>query len=116
MLPVLLTVHEVAEQLRVSSAAVYGLIRRGRLRAIHVTPKSVRIREEDLERFVDPAGPELTVAQAAGVLRVSRSEVYLLIREGRLPALKRGRRPTRVLKRDLVNYVSRAADAGPLFR
>ncbi len=46
-----LTVAEVAEELRVSSMTVYRLIKSEQLPAIRVG-KSLRIREDDVERFL----------------------------------------------------------------
>lgn len=48
----LLTVSEVASTMRVSNMTVYRLIKRGELAAVRVG-KSYRIRETDLERFLD---------------------------------------------------------------
>jgi excisionase family DNA binding protein len=49
---VLLTVSEVASAMRVSNMTVYRLIRSGELPAVRVG-KSYRIREGELERFLD---------------------------------------------------------------
>jgi excisionase family DNA binding protein len=46
-----LTVHEVADLLRVSSMTVYRLIKGGELRAVRVG-KSYRVREDDLDTFI----------------------------------------------------------------
>ena len=46
-----LTVHEVAEQLRVSTMTVYRLIKSGDLGAVRVG-KSYRLREEDVDAFL----------------------------------------------------------------
>jgi len=45
-------VKEVAERLRVSTAAVYGLINRGELGHIRLFNNSIRVNELDLARFV----------------------------------------------------------------
>ena len=47
----LLTVSEVADQLRVSTMTVYRLIKSGELRAARVG-KSYRLREEDIDAYL----------------------------------------------------------------
>jgi excisionase family DNA binding protein len=47
----LLTVHEVAEIMRVSNMTVYRLIRAGELRAVRVG-RGYRIRERDVESYL----------------------------------------------------------------
>ena len=47
----LLTVHEVAEIMRVSNMTVYRLIRAGELRAVRVG-RGYRIRERDVEAYL----------------------------------------------------------------
>ncbi len=115
MLPVLLTVKEVAERLGVAESAVYAQIQRGVLPAIKITARAIRVLESEFETYLNPAGPELTVPEAARHLKLSHSEVYKLIRERRLPALVRGKSRRRILKRDLVEYINNrpgAADRG----
>ena len=53
----LLTVHEVADQLRVSTMTVYRLIKNGELRAMRVG-KSFRLREEDVDTYLSNAYTE----------------------------------------------------------
>jgi excisionase family DNA binding protein len=53
----LLTVHEVADQLRVSTMTVYRLIKGGELRAMRVG-KSFRLREEDVDAYLSKAYTE----------------------------------------------------------
>jgi excisionase family DNA binding protein len=60
----LLTAHEVADQLRVSTMTIYRLIRRGELPAVRVG-RNYRVRERELEAYlraqvVDPSTVELT--------------------------------------------------------
>lgn len=105
VLPVLLTVKEVADRLGTTESAIYAQIYRGRLPAMKIAPRLVRIRESDLELRLNPAGRELTVAEVARYLQLSTSEVYWLIRNGRLRALVRGRIGRRILERDLMDYV-----------
>ena len=50
--PRFLTALEVAERMRVSKMTVYRLIRSGKLPAVRVG-KSVRVRDEDVERYLD---------------------------------------------------------------
>ena len=53
--------------------------------------------------------PELlTVPEVAGILRVDRSYVYRLIRQGRLPILRITPHKTRVLKTDLNSFLGAA--------
>lgn len=47
----------------------------------------------------------LTVPEVATILRVDRSYVYRLIREGRLPVLRPTPHKTRVLKTDLQSFL-----------
>jgi excisionase family DNA binding protein len=59
----LLTAHEVADQLRVSTMTIYRLIRRGELPAVRVG-RNYRVRERELEAYlsaqvVDPATIDL---------------------------------------------------------
>lgn len=51
------------------------------------------------------AGPLLTVAEVAQVLRVSNMTVYRLIKAGELPALRVGKN-YRIRERDLEAYLS----------
>ncbi len=53
----LLTVAEVASVMRVSRMTVYRLIRRGLLKAIRVG-RNYRVRQEDLEEFLESAAVE----------------------------------------------------------
>ncbi|HEY2812449.1 MAG TPA: helix-turn-helix domain-containing protein [Acidimicrobiales bacterium] len=46
-----LTVHEVADQLRVSTMTVYRLIKGGELPAARIG-KSFRLREDDVDAFI----------------------------------------------------------------
>lgn len=50
--PRFLTVLEVAERMRVSKMTVYRLIRAGKIPAVRVG-KSFRVREEDLETYLN---------------------------------------------------------------
>ena len=71
MLPVLLTVKEVAQRLGMAESAVYAQIQRGSLPAIKITSRSIRILESELELYLNPAGPEMTVAEVAYHLSLS---------------------------------------------
>jgi len=48
----LLDVKDVAQRLGVSTKAVYGMIKSGRLRAIKVTGKTLRFKSEDVDEFL----------------------------------------------------------------
>jgi excisionase family DNA binding protein len=48
----LLTVREVAERIKVSTATVYKLCEMGRLRQVRVADYSIRVAEADLADFV----------------------------------------------------------------
>lgn len=52
----LLNVHQVAAVLKMSRAYVYRLIRHGKLPALHFG-KSVRVRREDLIRYLHEKAP-----------------------------------------------------------
>ena len=55
--PLLLTVKEAANRLRVSPATVYGLCERGELRYVRVSTHAIRIAEPDLATFIDRRRP-----------------------------------------------------------
>jgi excisionase family DNA binding protein len=52
----LLRVSEVASELRVTSAAVYQWIRKGRLTSIRIGTKTVRVSREELRNFLHREG------------------------------------------------------------
>jgi excisionase family DNA binding protein len=47
----LLSVSEVAARLKVSRAAIYGLVKKGKLRSLRVS-NSIRIRPDDVDALV----------------------------------------------------------------
>ncbi|MBT9143432.1 MAG: hypothetical protein DDT29_01835 [Dehalococcoidia bacterium] len=49
----------------------------------------------------------LTIREAAEFLKVSVSYLLKMVREGEIPVTKRGRRYTRLMKRDLVAFLQR---------
>lgn len=51
--PLLLTIDDVAEKLRVKPWSVYQLCDSGRLPSVYLGPKSRRVRPQDLRDFVD---------------------------------------------------------------
>ena len=55
--------REAAEILQISAASVYRLLSNGRLPAIQVGPRSLRIRRADLDQFID-ARVRLPTAEA----------------------------------------------------
>ena len=64
-LPVLLTVAEAAERLRMSKDAVRQLICRGQLRAIRMGgPRRIRIQHEAILEFIEGSGERPAVAAA----------------------------------------------------
>ena len=71
-MPVLLTIAEVAQRMGISKSGVYRRIAGGDLRAIRISDRAMRVLESDLQAYVDPVGPELTVREAATVLRLQR--------------------------------------------
>lgn len=48
----LLRLSEVAAQLQVSRSTVGRIVKEGRLRTVRVSPRSVRVRPQDLEAFI----------------------------------------------------------------
>lgn len=65
--PVLLTVAEAAERLRLSAAAIYEMVRVGQLPAVRVGPRkgALRIRASDLEHCLEPTTPATKVIRTA---------------------------------------------------
>lgn len=55
----------------------------------------------------------LTVPEVAEILRVHRTYVYRLIREGRLRALRTSPKKTRVMRADLQHFLDAASQAQP---
>ncbi len=49
----------------------------------------------------------LTIAEVAGILKVHKSHIYALMRDGELSVVKKGKRFTRILRSDLVTYIER---------
>lgn len=49
----LLTINDVAKKLRVTSATVFRLMKKGELTFVKVSRRFTRIRERDLEDFID---------------------------------------------------------------
>ena len=55
----ILYVEEAARELCISTSATYELIRRGKLKALRMGAKLLRVRRADMEAFVaDPRGGE----------------------------------------------------------
>ena len=52
----LVTVKEAATVLKVSTVTIKRYVKRGLLPAYHVGPRGLRIKREDLERLLAPAG------------------------------------------------------------
>ena len=49
----------------------------------------------------------LTIDEVAKFLKVHRSHIFRLMKEGELPVVKRGRRYTRILRSDLATFIQR---------
>ena len=106
-MPVLLTISEVAARMGISKLSVYRRISGGDLRAIRISSKALRVLELDLQAYLDPVGPELTVKETAAVLKLSPSTIYELIEEKKLAATRRSPKQIRILRGDLQDYIKR---------
>lgn len=83
----LLTAAEVASRLKVATQTVRNWVDRGELPAIRVGVRRVRIRESDLEAFLEaekPARPKTTDRVAELERRVGDLEARLEALEGKL--------------------------------
>jgi excisionase family DNA binding protein len=49
----------------------------------------------------------LTIDEVAQLLKVNRSHVFRLMKDGELSVVKRGRRYTRILRSDLMAFVQK---------
>jgi len=49
----------------------------------------------------------LTIDEVAKVLKVHKSHIFRLMKEGELPIVKRGNRYTRILRSDLVVFIQK---------
>lgn len=49
----------------------------------------------------------LTIAEVARVLKVHKSHIFRLMKEGELPVVKRGKRYTRILRSDLIAFIQK---------
>lgn len=49
----------------------------------------------------------MTIDEVAKLLKVHRSHVFRLMKEGELPVVRRGRRYTRILRSDLMAFVQK---------
>ena len=49
----------------------------------------------------------LTVDEVASILKVHRSHVFRLLKEGEIPIIRRGSRYTRILRNDLIAFIQR---------
>ncbi len=57
----------------------------------------------------DDAQDVLTVRQASGLLNVPRSSLYALISAGEIPAVRIGERRVRIIKGQLLDWLSQQA-------
>lgn len=106
-MPVLLTISEVAARMGISKLSVYRRISGGDLRAIRISSKALRVLELDLQAYLDPVGPELTVKETAAVLKLSPSTIYELIEANKLAATRRSPKQIRILRGELQDYIKR---------
>lgn len=58
--------REIAERLSVKPVTVYAWIRQGRLPAVRLGPRCVRVRADDLDRFVHGAPPAARTSERPG--------------------------------------------------
>ena len=49
----------------------------------------------------------LTIDEVAKLLKVHRSHVFRLLKEGELPVIRRGSRYTRILRSDLMAFIQK---------
>jgi excisionase family DNA binding protein len=49
----------------------------------------------------------LTIDEVAKILKVNKSHVFELMKEGELPVVRRGTRYTRILRSDLMAFVQK---------
>lgn len=110
----LLTVEEVAEFLRVKPSTVYELVHKGKLRGIRLSRTALRIRESELDEFINKRTakepvptmetekpkekpvirerpPVLSTVEIAQKLGVSKQMVLKWILQGQLPATRIGK-------------------------
>lgn len=125
----LLTPKEVANILGVTQDTVRGWIKAGKLGAIKLAGKLIRIKQSELDRFIRegqislgresskaPGEPDLlTVREAACYLRVRKDTLYKWLREGKIPHIKINRH-IRVARTALDKFIlegtTRGKDAG----
>jgi excisionase family DNA binding protein len=55
-LPRLYTLSEVAECLTITDERLRDLVKRGGVTAVHVGPREIRFRQEDLDKFLQQGG------------------------------------------------------------
>ena len=49
----------------------------------------------------------LTIDEVSKTLKVHKSHIFKLMKDGELPVVKRGRRYTRILRSDLMAFIQR---------
>jgi excisionase family DNA binding protein len=57
----LLSVSEISEETALHSNTIWGYIRSGQLPAVKIGPRMVRVRREDLEKFLTPYQAEASL-------------------------------------------------------
>jgi excisionase family DNA binding protein len=60
----LLTVPEAAREMRISRSAAYELLRRGAIPVVRIGPRSMRVRRQALDRFIEDREKPGAVASA----------------------------------------------------
>lgn len=112
----LLTVAEVAEALKLNQQTIRNWIDQGRLPAVRIGQRRVRIRRTDLDAIgpklpVEGSGDSvelLTVAEVADALRLNQQTIRNWIDDSRLPAIRIGQRRLRIRRTDLDAVIEHA--------
>ena len=81
----LLRARDVADRLGLSQLYVYELIRDGKLASVRVGTRSIRVPEDDVERFIVDH-QKSRVSSVALMLGRSTSYIYQMVKDGRLKA------------------------------
>lgn len=114
----LYTISEVAELAGISETEIIRVVMLKRLKAIRVG-RAIRIKEEDLERFLDSfvgeegqkkASPEpvlYTAEQVAKILKLSVDNIWNLLKTGKLKGFKirEGRSSWRIPSDSLDDFI-----------
>ncbi len=101
----LVTMREAAELLKVSPVTIKRWLKQGRLRAYHVGPRAIRIKQEDLQALLTPTNVQDKQKEVStGMLQLGKQQhrrpwpaAEELARRQRLIAVIRMRREQRVI-------------------